>query len=121
MFVGTNFFIFWRHVVYLYHSRRYTKKDLWSGHYVRRSLGQELSDIHEVITSTSSFISLETSARRILESPPNLFPTSYATAPHGVPTVKLAKSSPPMLTASATAGGTSGSICLQKWQNVHET
>lgn len=55
--------------------------------------------------------SFEISARRIFESTPKVLPISLATVSHGVPAVKFAKNSPPLLTASAIAGGTSGRAC----------
>lgn len=62
-------------------------------------------------------MSLDTSARRILESAPIVLPTSLATVSHGVPTVRLAKNSLPRFTASAIAGGTSG----RTWETDTQT
>lgn len=81
--------------------------------YGLRSLGPALEAIQDEITSTRTSISLDTCARRMLfvESMPSVFPTSLATVSHGVPKVRLDKSSLPRLTAFAIAGGTSGSAC----------
>uniref|UniRef100_A0A0A9DIY3 Uncharacterized protein n=1 Tax=Arundo donax TaxID=35708 RepID=A0A0A9DIY3_ARUDO len=77
----------------------------------RSSLGPEFEDIHESITSTSVSTSFEICARGMPESVPKEVPTSLATASHGVPVVRFARSSPPRFTASAIAGGTSGITC----------
>lgn len=80
--------------------------------YGLRSLGPTLEAIQDEITSTRISISFDTCARRMfVESMPSVFPTSLATVSHGVPTVRFDKSSLPRLTASAIAGGTSGSAC----------
>lgn len=76
--------------------------------YGLKSFGPMFEDIQDVTTSTSRSRSLDTSARRIFESTPNVFPTSFATVSQGVPAVRLVKSSLPLFTASAIAGGMSG-------------
>ena len=65
----------------------------------RSSLGPEFEDIHEAITSASVSTSFEICARRMPESVPKVVPTSLATASHGVPAVRFARSSPPRFTA----------------------
>lgn len=76
--------------------------------YGLKSFGPMFEAIHDATTSTSTSRSLDTSARRIVESTPNVLPTSFATVSQGVPTVRLLKSSLPLFTASAIAGGMSG-------------
>lgn len=82
-----------------------------------KSLGPVFAVSHVVITLTRRSKSFDISARRIFESAPRVVLTSLATLSHGVPADRVANNSPPRFTASAIAGGTSGTACTRSYTN----
>lgn len=80
-------------------------------HHGRSSLGPEFEAIQVVITSASISTSSVICACKEPDFAPNVLPTSFATASHGVPAVRFDRSSLPRFTTFATDGGTFGTTC----------